>query len=578
MHFERTLYRIHENVLWRLTMDDPALAGGGGNCGPIKACRTVLTVLWVSIAILAGTLITCHVTHVGSGGCLMEVLQKEIAWYNNATGGNATLDTYFTKEAVFRIRIKDETGYDGLLGGVFRQSSGDNVDPDPDFAPHYIFSGMPEAVTMGQQLRKAHGFPVYNFTIPVWCDATGPGAAVVTAGVVSYDPVAVNSAMYSFPGRSGYLLSAVTGEIWNWPAVRTMESDVKGVHNGDNGIGTSLLIRIGVLLSTFLNFFLMSSMSALFLRILLVSGPAIMWPLISCLGRYCGDRRGVDFRELNAAYPWLGIQMRYHAAAGASPINFLTAHGLYLFICYLMYASAASVWSDSLLGYKSHPAGLWQLLWLVVLASEYFSLMSLRSAWGILVFPRSFLCLFIAWSAYYNAYPYPFASLAGTLFMLCTIALMAFVVLTFEVPALRSGAINLDKPRAYMTVLPGPAAPASAPSEFSSFMLLNNEPLGPYEAAVPRAADVLIRSLPPGATIDPATGAAAAAGEGGAVGAGAAAVVVGGAAALPDSQAAAVEVVVMAPGGPAVGPNEGGRRPLLDQDQLREAGHAEQFN
>lgn len=423
---------------------------------------------------------------------------------------------------------------------------------------------------MGQEQRTHHSFPVFNLTLPVRCASTGASGGVVAAGLVSYDTVAVNQAMFSFPTRSGYLLSATTGEVWSWPSPRSMESDVKGVHSGSNGVAVSIMLRLNALASAAVSFFVLSSLCALFLRVLLVSGPALIWPMVSTVVRLCGSRGAtVDLRELHAAYPWLGIQLRYLAAAGTAPGSFLGGHITLLCVVYLAYASAVSVWSGALLGYKSHPSGLWEAISLAFLLAEWFSLLALRSKWGMLVFPRVFAALWVGWNAYYWAYPYPFSGLAFTLVISLTIALMLATVMLFEAPALRLGLVSIEKPRELLTVLPGPVAPGSAPPYESTFMALNYAPLGMYETPVPQRppADVL-------------GGGSAAGGEPGAQQPGVGAV----APALPGasgSDATAesdgdAQVVLVAPGGqPSTSAT--GRRPLLDQDQLRASGNAESF-
>lgn len=548
MHFERNLFRIYEVLLHRLAMDHPSLAGAGANCGPLKACRTLLTALATVTMLVLAMLITVHVTHVGSGGCLSEAL---------AVIANGTdVATFFPPDAVIRLRVADEAPYVGLLG--------QSADPSPDFTPHYVFSGVQEGVTLGQGARVAHGFPVWNITVPVWCTTTGTGAAVVSSGLVSYDTVAVNSAMYSFPNRAGYLLSAYSGEAWSWPAVVTMESDLKGVHAGTTGFGGSLAVRVGALVLTAASFFLMSSLSALFLRVLMVSGPALLWPLVACVGGACaGERRLGDTRELGAAYPWLGIHLRYAAAAGWRAAPLLTSHATYTFVSYLLYVSAATVWGEALLATKSHPNGLWQGLFFIFLTAEYYSLIFVRSPMSMLVFPRVFAAMYVGWAALWWAYPYPFASLAAVLFFLATVLLMAGVTLGFEVPALRAGTLTVEKPRAYLSLLPGPTAPAAAPPEWSLFFGLNYVPTGPYEAAVPpRPAVAVTDDLRAVATV----------GGGGGGGAGAAPPQPPGPGLLP-----AGVVIAGADAAAARDGGGGGRRPLLDQDELRAAGHAEQF-
>ena len=572
MHFERSLYRLYENTLWRAAADE-APGAPRSRCGPLACCRGTIAGLVATCVALLGLLIAAHSAHVGSGGCLLEALHAA------ADGGNASVvEAKFPPDAVVRWRYTgvagggSGVGGDGLFGSAVPLGAASPIDPSGDVAPDYVWSGVTEAVTLGQSARTAHNFTVYNLTLPLCCGATGAGGAVVASGLLSADTVAVNSAMYAFDNRGGYLLGAATDEAWQWLAVRTTEGDVKGLRGGVSR-GNALLARLAALAASLLSFWAMSTFSALLLRALFVSGPALLWPVLAAVARICGGGGGgggarapLDTRELNAAFPWLGAHVRYIAAAGGDPGPMLRAHGTWLLVVYLAYTAVAAEWSAApLLAYKSHPAGLMQLLWVVFLASEYFSLIMLRSRWGIAVYPRAFGCLFLAWCAYYHAYPYGFSALAALILALATGALMLAVAVWAEVPALRAGSVSADKPRAYLVMLPAPAAPAAAPDAWTMFIGHNAEATGTWDVVVPPAA----LALAPGAARPLAEAAGAGAGAAGVGGVGdgrSDGGSIGGAAGAPS---------VIVAQAPTADDSTIGRRPLLDEAALRESGNVE---
>jgi len=90
-----------------------------------------------------------------------------------------------TEESVFRFKVVNYIAKEPYLSS------------DPSFSPDYVWSGTREAVTLGQASRVAHGFPVWNFTFPLGCEAApGSGLDVDTP----FCPLTFLSLMRQFMG------------------------------------------------------------------------------------------------------------------------------------------------------------------------------------------------------------------------------------------------------------------------------------------------------------------------------------------------------------------------------------------
>lgn len=560
MEVERGLFLMYENALYSMAADTGA---DSRRCSPVRACRATLGVMSALTSAVVLLLCLSHAAYVGNPGCFGEALSAVAA---AAAAQSPGTNFSFERTDVFRVRVLyDRSASDGMFRGG---AGGGALDPSPDFAPHYLYGAMPEGVTMGQAMRTAHGFRPYNISLPLSCAASSQWGmdGLLRSGLLSYDTVIINSAMATFRDRPGYLVSAVTSEAWSWVPMGQLESDVKGVHSGSRGVGMSIVARLSSLASIVVVFVFVSSLCSVMARVHLISGPALLAPLHACLVRLCGAHRLMDERDLFRPFPWLAYPIRRLVASRVSPMPLLAAHAWFVTVMTVGLLSAATVYTQSLLSEKSYPSEL-SAIWLMFIVAEQFSLVMVRSRLSIAVFPRVFFYLWIVFGAYHFAYPYPLSNFAALAFILATLTLMVAVVHVFEVPLLRAGGVDVDKPRELMVRLPVPGDDPTGPPLWSMFHDLNYRPTGAYTEPVPQLMAVVMvdgRAAPQAGT---ETRQAAEGGEGAGNGAPAPGVIAGPAAGGGMGAVGGGELTG------AAGSN--GRVPLLDEAEYAASGNAE---
>ena len=454
MLFERRTFGYYERVL--------------GNCIDVgrrgqQACLSMLFILAVVAIAMFSVLVSVHASHVNREGCFARALPALAKNLSGVANETSPMDRFLPSD-VFRIYITGiTTAY--VFSGY--------TSPDDDNGPDYVFSGTREGVSLSLAGAMAiePAFRVFNLTLEDGdcLSPETPSSPLIRHLWISYDTVMVNDAMYALPTRAGFIANAFTKEPWSWGPVATNTWDLKASDRWLN----SLEYRLGVLGETVFLFFLMSSTCALLVRALWSSGPAICYPIVALLSRAATADRVFDERHLNRSVPWLGQHVRALRAFGASTGPLVCANLAYLFFVFLL-NMAALVFTNALYGSdKSLPYGLPSTIWSVFLAAEIFSMLMLRSAMGIIAFPRLFAAAFVATQAYIFAYPYAFFDLAVGLFSVTTLWIALAVVLWCEMPALASGEVSWDKPRAFMVQVGGTEPATALPQLFSLFMPVN---------------------------------------------------------------------------------------------------------
>ena len=109
----------------------------------------------------------------------------------------------------------------------------------------------------------------------------------------------------------------------------------------------------------------------------------------------------------------------------------------------------------------------------LVLASEYFTMVYVRSAASITMVPKLVLLYFASFHFVLYSRPRPYNTLNLVAASVATLHALLFAVLKFEIPALARGDVNSAKPRAAFTTLPWPALDAMLPPTWTLFMPLS---------------------------------------------------------------------------------------------------------
>jgi hypothetical protein len=506
MEFERSLFRVYDRILWALTLDEPAEQPGAGRraraaraCAPRPVCRGVQWTAGIAALIFAVFTAVLSTAHVGSAGCLGAALSAMAA----AQGGNTSVNSLVGEEDIVAVMLTDDAIYvplpgPGIPGG--EEAAPTAWVPAPPagvaFAASYIFSATAALVALPAESAAAHRYVTHNVTLPYVCDrsrlpgAPSSGLDALLGVLVSYDTVMVNSAMYTWPGRAGYLYSAASGEVWNWGegGVAALETSLRRPTQA--GYGVSAWLRVAWLLEALIAFALASAVCALLVRVILLCGSAGLY--LGLLLATCCTLTGPfsDTSVVDAFYPWLGVHVaalrRDGPRAAVKTLATLVWAQLFtVLVMLLMQQGAAQLLGAAFYSYKSTPNGMPSVVYLCMTALEYFSMVFVRAKASVRWFPRYVLAYYLLWAAYFHATVYGFNMLALETFALaCTHLCFAFL-LTAEVPALRSGAVGPDRPRALLMQLPGPDLPWAFPQLWTLFHPVNAAPADVYDADVP---------------------------------------------------------------------------------------------
>ena len=126
-------------------------------------------------------------------------------------------------------------------------------------------------------VRKDHGFKSFNVTLGgSQCFGSAFTMGVLPMG--GMDSIVMNMLSKTFEGKGGNLLAAQTGGYYAWSA-----EDLAPY----TGLVEWANFKLGVLVATLLGFFLLSTISALLVRVLISSGVVLLFPFLK-LVQSCG--------------------------------------------------------------------------------------------------------------------------------------------------------------------------------------------------------------------------------------------------------------------------------------------------
>ena len=329
-----------------------------------------------------------------------------------------------------------------------------------------------------------HRVRAYNISVSMRClDAASALASVFHRYVLGYDTPLANQAMEAL-GSSGALRNDHTNIITRW-----RRSDARrrrlSQRLGAEAAFKWLFRRAGVAVTSLLAFFLLSTVTAAVLRVLVASGVCgafALWYLLSST-RFA---QRLDFQALARAYPWLGAPLELLRAQGREGTSLLCAHAVRVIVAYALYEAAQYAFTRWLYG-PPLPGSLGLCCFGLMLGWEYATLAHCRSAASIAFLPKLNLLYFLAAHGTFYAVSRPYALLncgVAALFM-CHATL--YCILELELPSLVRGDIDATTPRARRTELPWPALDAMLPPTWSLYMPLvpNDDDQFPEEEDMP---------------------------------------------------------------------------------------------
>lgn len=252
----------------------------------------------------------------------------------------------------------------------------------------YRFSTSEALMFLDDKLLMYHNISIVNVTLSERCLSTGSDNGVYNmrinkfaqflAPIYGMDEVIFNQVMYGIKTvqgnyRDGYLQNRETKERWAYSKAQ-LEEDSKVRKE----FASWLLNRIVVLTVSMVGFFLITSVTALIVRLLTSSGVFILFPIFAAFRSW--GLNGIDDRVLDFSYPWVGRARRAIRTRNLHPMNhYVGAHIAKLFLVYTMYESCQVAW-DGFLYSKSVPANLPLWIFGAAMVCEYFTIVFVRSA------------------------------------------------------------------------------------------------------------------------------------------------------------------------------------------------------
>ena len=440
-----------------------------------RAATGVTTCLAVGALLTVACIVAGHALFIGpgAGACLAARIDGRVAEMpdvvvvrdgrvvsNNATaprdeGGRPVV---LPPDVVLRLFV---------VGSDSNSTDDSNSDATSDTATmdiisstvaKYEFARKASYLALDMHERTVHAVGVVNVTLGPSC----LGAPTWIATLAGIDTVVINQLLWAL-GTGGMLQNQDTDEIWSWS-----NDQVMSYGSARRGLFQSLLRVAAGALMTILAFFLISGVTAALIRILLISGVVLVFPVVLAVLRCGPGSTRIGTAIIAQAYPWIGFPMEELRSSGRSVWAFVLAHAAHLFVYWTIYSACQSAWSYWFYP-KSIPAGLHSALFGIFMVVEYFTMVFVRSKLTIRHFPRIIAAYFVLYQSYFYATLYGFYWQSMQLFFLLCAHSMVWFLLKVEVPSFHAQEISEDRPRAYVVRLGEPRWSGSAPPMTSLF-------------------------------------------------------------------------------------------------------------
>ena len=348
MEFEKAVFRVYEFSIESISHESPAQHQARRKCLQFSYFLCALGVMFTIIMTVS------HLLFVGDAGCLPEALnnqyfsvyaselnqteQKEykelqydqlllVTMTDDTTGDLKHLRSLPPREISSHADKNGNNDYNHSVSSLeYVSKSNSNA---------YKFSYDIGLLVLPDQLRSQHFFDTINITLSTKdCFYQGNSFGLRSLGLsmllqfVPMETIVMNMIRYSFhpndsliedsskagglnnsdvkiPKRSIGHLVAPSGNYFYWRYISIDRTDT--ISSIINWVGT----KFDVLSSSILAFFLMSTITALLIRVLISSGIMIFFPIIYLMRLWgiMGDNDTVNLRILSVSYPWLGIPM-----------------------------------------------------------------------------------------------------------------------------------------------------------------------------------------------------------------------------------------------------------------------------
>lgn len=482
MEFERALFRVYERSIEGLLVEEDA--GRADEPMYKKSCKLFEVIILVMAASFAFVLGYLHTHIVGATGCLPQAL----TYYNASSGSTQRLaihaDTIIGVDVATSLLHSDDDALQGSdaanrrLRGIWtllNESSGSQAASgswNSQYEHDYVITFDRSLTFLSDELKASHGFPEFNVTLPVSQECFGGPLLQHLIPVGGLDTVMLNYAMYS-TRSPGYMVNK-QGEVYHWRA-----EDYRPYSQPSEW----LRYKLSVLCLSVLAFFCISTTTALLVRTLISSGIVIIFPVIWAL-QLCGIN-ALNLRIIAISYPWIGLPLQMIRARQQPLEPFIFGHITRAVLYYILYISAQNLFISWFYSFNSVLGEEQLYLYAVMMLWEYYSMIYMRSAASIQVFPRACMALFVLFHIYYYSFPTGFHILALTVMTLSSIVLMVHCVRVYETKAFRLGHLSVDQPRMLFNALPWPMWRADLAPDYTLFMPVTHLSRGIYQNNVP---------------------------------------------------------------------------------------------
>ena len=495
MEFERAIFRVYERCMESLHDDGE---DGMENIS-IKTCRIIEMIALLAGVFLLFCLFYLHVIFVGSAGCLPNQLSvlNQVYLVNSSSTTNSSSNALPVMNEMFELKndqvlsiridrssmpdskpnsrlrssksISDDAMENSIIGSGNHNSQTlhsfllglnhsimSNISHEPTTTREesllknqydYLFAFDPYVLLLPDSVKKSHHFSIVNVTI----SGSQCFGGIFTQNVLSLagmDSILMNNLMYTFR-KPGYLLVSSTEDLYRWSEedidpyylsrFKTTESAQRY-----SMFGVWVRRKINILFVSLFSFFLLSSVTALLVRMLISSGVVLLFPIF-WLFQLVG-MNAINIRIISLSYPWIGLPMEILRTRNQSSTPFILGHISRVVIYYCLYAAVQVAFSSWFYD-KDSPSQ--QELWLcaVMMLWEYYSMIYVRSSGSIQLFPRASLALFLVYHFYYFSFPSGLHLLALTTMSFFLLYLMMLCVRVFEVKSFHRGHVSIDQPR-----------------------------------------------------------------------------------------------------------------------------------
>lgn len=261
MEYERALFRVYERCLESFIPNTISE-------NTTKTCEVIEHLVMVISMTFLGILIFLHVIFVGNAGCLPEKLQNYALAHNSSSFN-------FTNDQILQIFI-DKSTKDSILydqSDYFRRKLDQNIQNTTNetlfntttVLPDFEFANSWAVLRLTPEIRKNHNFELVNITYSSECFGTSFQQSFLPFGGI--DMVVVNNIMASIP--SGGIVSSRSGEIYSWKSPPESQQQ---------NFSDWLSFKLSVLTKGLFSYFILSSSTAILVRILISSGVVLLLP------------------------------------------------------------------------------------------------------------------------------------------------------------------------------------------------------------------------------------------------------------------------------------------------------------